>query len=97
MIDRKNFFTLHVLSRTGVSNSWASGGHIVHISNRAEGRVKFFDLDITTSSGKDLCNVARSEIYLQKKMVITSPASPHHRSYESKSSSVVARSGVISG
>ena len=26
-----------------------------------------FDLDITTSSGKDLCNVARSEIDLQKK------------------------------
>ena len=25
----------------GVSNSWASGGHIAHMSNRAEGRMKF--------------------------------------------------------
>ena len=68
------------------------------MSNRAEGPHEVFDLDITTFSGKDLCNVARSEIDLPKKGgVITSPASSHHRPYEGKSSSVVAPSGVISG
>ena len=39
----------------------------------------FFDLEITTSPGNDLYNVARSEVDHQKETVITSPVSPHHR------------------
>ena len=27
--------------RAGMSNLWASGGHIAYMSNRAEGRMKF--------------------------------------------------------
>ena len=52
-------------------------GAILHVGNRAEGCIMFFNLDITTSPGNGLCNVACSKVNLKKK-VITSPASPHH-------------------
>ena len=56
-------------------------GAILHVGSRAEGRMMFFDLEITTSPGNDLCNVAPSEVDLRKKeKLLTSPASPHHRS-----------------
>ena len=57
-------------------------GAALHVGNRAESRMMFFDLEITTSPGNGLCNVARSEVDLQKqkKKVITSPATPNHRS-----------------
>ena len=42
-------------------------GAILLVGNRAEGRMMFFDLEITTSPGNDLCNVAHSEIDLKKK------------------------------
>ena len=83
------------LFRTGVSNSWASGGSL-RVGNIAEVRVMFFDLEIITSPGNDLCNVARSEVDLQKKKEITTfPASPHHcpsSGIVSQKSSSVSRS-----
>ena len=42
-------------------------GTTLHFGNRAECRVMFFDLVITTSPGNGLCNVAQSEVDLQKK------------------------------
>ena len=56
----------------------------------------FFDLEITTSPGNDLCNVARSKADPKKK-VITSPASSHHRPSSgivNQKSSSVAQSEV---
>ena len=54
------------LSMAGVSNSWASGGHIACWQS-CRGPHDVFDLEITTSPGNSLGNVARSEVDLQKK------------------------------
>ena len=54
-------------------------GATLHVGSRAEGRMMFFDLETTTSPGKGLCKAARSEVDLQKKKIIISPAFPHHR------------------
>ena len=56
----------------------------------------FFDLEITTSPGNGIYNVAQSEVDLKKK-VITSPASPYHRpssGFVNQKSSSVARSEI---
>ena len=50
-----------------MSNSWASGGHIV-CWKLCLGPHEIFDLEITTSPGDDLSNVARIEVELQKKV-----------------------------
>ena len=42
-------------------------GATLHVGNRAEGRMMFFDLEITTCPGNGLCNVARSKVDLKKK------------------------------
>ena len=44
-------------------------GAILHVGNRAEGRMMFFDLEIFASSGNGLCNVARRVVDLQKKVI----------------------------
>ena len=80
-----NAFFEAVTGRPGVLNSWASGATL-HVGNRAEGCMMFFDFEITTSSSNSLCNVARSKVDLQKNKIITSPASPQ--------SSSVARSEI---
>ena len=44
-IANKSIFILELSfgpSSTGVSNSWASGGHIAYMSSRAEDRLKFW-------------------------------------------------------
>ena len=71
-------------------------GATLHVGNRAKCRMMFFNLEITTSPGNGLYNVAHSEIDLKKK-VITSPASPYHRpssGFVNQKSSSVARSEV---
>ena len=53
----------------------------------------FFDLEITTSPGNGLCNIARREVDLQKKAI----SSPHNRPSSgivNQKSSSVARSEV---
>ena len=56
-----------------------------------------FDLEITTSLGNGLCNVARSEVNFPNK-VNTFPASPYHRPssgiVNQKSRSSVAQSEI---
>ena len=49
-----------------MSNLWASGGHIACWQSCC-GQHDVFDLEIITSPGNYLCNVARSEVDLQKK------------------------------
>ena len=39
---KRRFLSNPKLFKTGVSYSWASGSHIAHMSNRAEGRMKFW-------------------------------------------------------
>ena len=67
-------------------------GATLHVGSHAEGHIMFFDLEITTFPGSGLCNVACSEVDLQKKF-ITSRASPHYHLssgiINQKSSSVV--------
>ena len=79
-----------------MSHSRASWGHIACWQS-CRWPHDVFNLEITTFSGNDLCNVTQSEVDLHKKKVITSPESPHHRpssgNVDQKSSSV-ARSGV---
>ena len=53
-------------------------GATLYVGYRAEGRMMFYDLEITTSSSNGLHNVAHSEVDLRKKVII-SPKSPHHR------------------
>ena len=50
------------------------GPHCIY-EQSCRGPHEILDLEITTSLGNDLCNVARSKIHLQKKKVITFPAS----------------------
>ena len=52
--------------KAGVSNLWASGGHIACWESCREPH-EVFDLIIATSSCNDLSNVARSEVDLQKR------------------------------
>ena len=85
-----------IVIKAEVSNSWASGGHIACWQS-CRGPQDVFDLEITTSPGNDLCNVAQSEVDLNKKKVITSAAFPNHRPSSgivNQKSSSVARSGV---
>ena len=49
-----------------MENSWAFGGHIA-CWQLCRGPHDVFDLEIPTSSGNGLCNVARSEVDLQKR------------------------------
>ena len=44
-------------------------GTILHVGNRVEDRMMFFDLEIFASSGNGFCNVARRVIDLQKKVI----------------------------
>ena len=86
---------LCLYSTSWVSNSWTSGGHLACWQS-CRGAHDGFDLEITTSPDNGLCNAARDEVDLQKK-VITSSASPHHRSSSgivNQKSSSVTRSGV---
>ena len=53
----------------------------------------FFDLEITTSPGNGLYNVARSEVDLKKK-VITSPYHRPSSGFVNQKSSSVARSEI---
>ena len=39
----------------------------LHVGNRVQGCIMFFDLEITTSTSNGLCNGAHSEVDLQKK------------------------------
>ena len=76
-----------------MTNSWASGGHIACWQSC---RMMFFDLEITTSPGNGIYNVARSEVDLIEK-VTSSLASPYHRpssSFVNQKSSSVARSEI---
>ena len=50
------------------------GPHCIY-EQSCRGPHDVLDLEITTSPGNDLCNVARSKIDLRKKKVITFPAS----------------------
>ena len=80
----------------GVSNLWVSGGDIAHMSNCAEGRMKFSNG--RSSLLRETISVMSPELrsIFKKRKVITSPASPHHRHSDYKSSFVVAPSNVIS-
>ena len=78
-----------------MSNSWASGGHIA-CWQPCRGPHDVFDLEITTSLGNDLCNVAQSEHDLKKKGHYLPSFSRHRPSsgIVSQKSSAMARSGV---
>ena len=52
-------------------------GATLHVGNRAEGRMMFFNLEITTSLSNGLCNATKARS-ISKKKIIISPASPHH-------------------
>ena len=60
------FLHKDILYKPGVSNSWASGGHIACWQS-CRGPHDVFDSEIITSPGNGLCNATGSEVDLQKK------------------------------
>ena len=83
------------ISKAGVSNLWASGGNIAHMSNRAEGRMKFLNWrsPLLWATIIVMSPEVRS---ISKKTKKTSSPLQHLRPYcGNKSSSVVAPSSHL--